>query len=74
MPCPEISHPPFLTLLGSFPDLEELKLAAIFFEGMTVGKMVVPKARCGSAEVVSSHKVSKSEEGIHRNFIRDESK
>ncbi|GLJ20558.1 hypothetical protein SUGI_0374030 [Cryptomeria japonica] len=42
MACPEISHPPFLALVGSFPDLEELKLTAIFFEDMTRGNMVVP--------------------------------
>ncbi|XP_057861283.2 F-box/LRR-repeat protein At3g26922 isoform X2 [Cryptomeria japonica] len=56
MAYPEISHPPFLTLVGSFPDLEELKLTAIFFEDMTVGKMVVPRQDVAAQKLLAHTK------------------
>ncbi|KAH9319482.1 hypothetical protein KI387_021251, partial [Taxus chinensis] len=50
---PEFADLPFLTLLGSFPDLEELKLTATFIQDMAVGKILAPRMELAAEKVLS---------------------
>ncbi|KAH9319459.1 hypothetical protein KI387_021228, partial [Taxus chinensis] len=50
---PEFTDLPFLTLLGSFSDLEELKLTATFIQDMAVGKILAAEREVAAEKVLS---------------------
>ncbi|KAH9319461.1 hypothetical protein KI387_021230, partial [Taxus chinensis] len=68
---PEFADLPFLTLLGSFPDLEELKLTATFIQDMAVDKILSTKDGSGNRKGVITLDLSKSQTSICRNITRD---